>query len=116
MKTVSTFCRVCEPSCGLLAEVDNNTIQRLQPDKTHPVSQGFACHKGVNYLAIHQDPDRLDTPLQRLGSRQPGEGQWQSQDWDSSLAEVGSKLNAIRDQYGPCAGGNCRQPTAQRRR
>jgi len=113
MKTVSTFCRVCEPSCGLVAEVDNNTIQRLQPDKTHPVSQGFACHKGVNYLAIHQDPDRLDTPLQRLGSRQPGEGQWQSQDWDSSLAEVGSKLNAIRDQYGPDAiAGYIGNPTA----
>ena len=113
MKTVSTFCRVCEPSCGLLAEVDNNTIQRLQPDKTHPVSQGFACHKGVNYLAIHQDPDRLDTPLQRLGSRQPGEGQWQSQDWDSSLAAVGSKLNAIRDQYGPDAiAGYIGNPTA----
>ena len=113
MKTVSTFCRVCEPSCGLVAEVDNNTIQRLQPDKTHPVSQGFACHKGVNYLAIHQDPDRLDTPLQRLGSRQPGEGQWQSQDWDSSLAAVGSKLNAIRDQYGPDAiAGYIGNPTA----
>ena len=113
MKTIATFCRVCEPSCGLVAQVEDNIVQRLQPDRNHPVSQGFACHKGVNYLAIHQDPDRLDYPLQREGSRQPGEGQWHQQDWDSAIAAVGDQLAQIRDQYGADAiGGYIGNPTA----
>ena len=51
-----TFCRVCEPSCGLLAEVENDTLIRLRPDRDHPITKGFACLKGINYQGIHQLP------------------------------------------------------------
>ena len=39
---ISTFCRVCESACGLIAEREDNTVLSLCPDKSHPVSQGFA--------------------------------------------------------------------------
>lgn len=113
MKSIPTFCRVCEPSCALVAQVEEGQVKRLQPDRDHPVTQGFACHKGVNYLAIHQDPDRLNTPLMRQGSRQPGEGQWQPQDWDSATADVAGALKQILEAHGPDAiAGYIGNPTA----
>ena len=47
MDTVRTFCRICEPSCGLVAHVDEGQLVKLTPDRDHPVTKGFACHKGL---------------------------------------------------------------------
>ena len=48
IRLVPTFCRICEPLCGLVAEVDaDGTVRDLRPDRDHPVSEGFACHKGL---------------------------------------------------------------------
>ena len=58
-RRVRTFCRVCEPSCGLVAHVRDGEITKLTPDREHPVTKGFACHKGIAVLDIHRDPDRL---------------------------------------------------------
>ena len=63
--SVRTFCRVCEPSCGLVAKVEDGEIRKLEPDRDHPVTKGFACHKGLATLDIHRDPDRLASPPQR---------------------------------------------------
>ncbi len=35
MTLKKTFCRVCEPSCGLIAEVENESIVSLKPDNEH---------------------------------------------------------------------------------
>ncbi|MGB1466382.1 MAG: molybdopterin-dependent oxidoreductase, partial [Alcanivorax nanhaiticus] len=113
MKSIPTFCRVCEPSCALVAQVEEGKVHRLQPDSNHPVTQGFACHKGINYLAIHQDPDRLNSPLVRNGSRRPGEGDWQSRDWNTVTSEVGTALKGILETHGPDAiAGYIGNPTA----
>ena len=54
---IPTFCRVCEPSCGLVARVENGEMVSLRPDRDHPVTGGFACNKGIAGLDIHRDPD-----------------------------------------------------------
>ena len=46
MRRVHTFCRICEPHCALVAEVEEGRI-RLLPDREHPVHRGFACQKGL---------------------------------------------------------------------
>ena len=95
MTQVKTFCRVCEPSCGLVAEVDDGQIVTLKPDKEHPVTQGFACHKGLATLEIHQDEDRLNYPMKRLG---PGETTRIS--WSEATTEIADKIQSIKAQYG----------------
>lgn len=107
-----TFCRVCEPSCGLLAEVENDTLIRLTPDKQHPVTQGFACHKGINYQGIHQDPDRLNTPLKRANDKQRA-GEFSTQTWEQSVSEIADRIRQIQQQHGPDAvAGYIGNPTA----
>jgi Molybdopterin oxidoreductase Fe4S4 domain len=41
-----TFCRICEPLCGMVATVEDGRLVALRPDKEHPLSAGFACQKG----------------------------------------------------------------------
>jgi len=93
-KQLHTFCRVCEPSCGLVAEVENNNIISLKPDRDHPVTKGFACHKGLAMLDIHNDPDRAAYPLKRNA-----DGGFDEIPWNQSLNEIAEKLNAIKDKY-----------------
>ena len=52
MTETRTFCRVCEPACGLVAKVQNGEITSLSPDRDHPISLGFACHKGLASMCI----------------------------------------------------------------
>ena len=61
----TTFCRICEPLCGMIATVDDGRLVSLRPDKDHPLSAGFACQKGIAFAEIVNDPDRVTTPLRR---------------------------------------------------
>ncbi len=99
LKRVPTYCRVCEPACALIAEVDDGRI-RLLPDNDHPVHKGFACHKGLNFTEIHTDPDRLNFPRKRVAAKsQPAE--FENLDWDDALDEIGERLLELRDRHGP---------------
>ena len=98
MKRVPTYCRVCEPACALIAEVDDDRI-RLLPDDDHPVHKGFACHKGLNFTEIHDDPDRLNFPRKRTTAKTQA-GEFEDVAWDQALDEIGAQLLAVRDRHG----------------
>ncbi len=110
--TVPTFCRICEPSCGLLADVEDGRLQRLLPDREHPVTKGFACHKGLGFDAIHHDPDRLNVPLKRVSGRHEA-GVFQDVSWDEAIADVAAALQRVQQDYGHDAvAGYIGNPTA----
>ena len=110
-KLVPTFCRICEPLCGLVAEVDDHgTVLSLQPDREHPVSAGFACHKGTSFEQVHHSPDRVDHPLRRTNPKTTADGQcargeFERVSWDEAFADIGERLRAIREQHGTEAVG-----------
>lgn len=100
-----TFCRICEPACPMIATVEDGAIATLKPDRDHPVSKGFACHKGLNYLEIHNDPDRVNHPLRRTTPRGVAPARFERVSWDEALADIGARLRALRDIHGPNAIG-----------
>ena len=95
---VRTFCRICEPSCGLVAHVDGGTLVKLTPDREHPVTKGFACHKGLAGVDVNHDPDRLDHPLLRAA-----DGSWTTVGWDDAVAHTAARLRSISAEHGPNA-------------
>ena len=108
MTDIRTFCRICEPSCGLVARVDDGVLIRLSPDRDHPVTKGYACHKGLAGVDVHNDPDRLDVPRLRAV-----DGTWRHVTWDEAMASTARALRAIIDQYGASAiGAYVGNPTA----
>ena len=96
-----TFCRICEPYCPMLATTDNaRGVVALEPNRDHP-SGGVACHKGLSFLAVHNDPDRLNWPMKRLNSRSETRGDFERIDWGTAITDVADKLNDISKKYGP---------------
>ncbi len=98
MDEVRTFCRICEPSCGLVAHVDGGALVKLTPDRDHPVTKGFACHKGLAAVDVHHDPDRLDDPLLH-----DADGSRRAVSWDEAMAFTARRLQAVIADHGPGA-------------
>lgn len=90
-----TFCRVCEPACGMIASIEDGQIVAMKPDKEHPVTKGFVCHKGIYGLDIHNDPDRLRVPL-----RKAADGSFEEATWEEVIPEIAKRLSAIKDKHG----------------
>ena len=107
MKTVHTYCRICEPQCALLAQVDEEQqdIVKLMPDKSHPVHKGFACHKGLNFLELHKDPDRNNYPRKRTNAKTAMAPEFECIDWDTASREIAEKISEFSERHGSDALG-----------
>lgn len=86
----ATYCRICEPLCGLIATVENGRLVDVRPDKDNPISKGFACPKGIGMISVHNSPDRLLHPMHR----QP-DGSFVRVSWDLALKDIGERLRTI---------------------
>lgn len=95
-----TFCRICEPLCGMIATVEDGKLVALRPDKDHPVSQGFACPKGIAFTEVHNDPDRVTTPLRRTPT-----GTFEPVSWDEAMTDIAERLGNIHRRHGAGAVG-----------
>lgn len=95
-----TFCRICEAHCGIVASVEGERVTKLRPDRDHPLSQGYACPKGIAMVDVQNDPDRVLHPLRR--SR---DGGFERVGWDEALDDIGARLRAVLDAHGPKAVG-----------
>jgi len=91
---IPTICFNCEAACGLLAYVDQQTlqIQKFEGNPVHPGSRGRNCAKGPATLNQIQDPERILYPLRRTGKR--GSGQWERVTWDAVLDDIGGRIRA----------------------
>jgi anaerobic selenocysteine-containing dehydrogenase len=94
-KTVFRTCTLCEACCGLRFEVDRGRILSVRPDPNDPLSKGYACPKGIAIAAVHDDPDRLRTPVRRTVS-----GGFEPIGWDEALDFAADGLRRVRDRHG----------------
>lgn len=103
MEERTTFCRICEPLCGLTAKVDGEELVELRPNKAHPISQGFACPKGIAMSQIVNDPDRVLHPLRRKAGVAPGPARpedFERVSWDEALADIATRLRRTIKVHG----------------
>src|SRR5690242_4725566 len=89
-----TFCRICEPLCGMVATVEDGRLVALRPDKEHPLSAGFACQKGIAFTEVQNDPDRVTSPLRR------GPHGFESVTWDEAMSDIAERLSAVLRRHG----------------
>lgn len=94
-----TFCRICEPLCGMIATVEDGKLVALRPDKEHPLSAGFACQKGIAFTEVVNDPDRVTTPLRRTPDG------FEPVSWDEALGDIAERLSAVLRDHGAGAVG-----------
>ncbi len=91
----------CPDTCGWQVAVDRASGRAVDiwghPD--HPVTLGRLCGKVDRYLERVYHPDRLTTPLKRVGPK--GSGQFEPVSWDEALPEIARRLSAVIDEHGP---------------
>src|SRR6478735_1724645 len=94
---VISFCRTCAGYCGMVVSRDaEGRITQLRPDRSHPMSAGYACFKGLQAVAAHIDPHRIVHPLKRLE-----DGSFAEISYEQALDEIAVKLQDLIRNDGP---------------
>lgn len=75
---------------GFAYNNEEGRIQKTEGNQDHIATRGKFCAKGLASFLSATDPDRITTPLKRVGPR--GSGKWQEISWDMAIAEVSGKL------------------------
>jgi|WetSurMetagenome_2_1015567.scaffolds.fasta_scaffold75432_1 thiosulfate reductase / polysulfide reductase chain A len=96
---IPTMCEMCVWRCGVLAKVESGKVVKLDGNPEHPHSNGNLCPRGQSGLMNTYDPDRVLTPLIRVGKR--GQGLFRKASWDEALDTVAENMLKIKDKYGP---------------
>ena len=96
---IPTMCEMCVWRCGVLARVVDGRVVKLEGNPGHPHSLGKLCPRGQSGLMNTYDPDRVLTPLIRVGKR--GEGRFRKATWEEALDVVAQNMLAIKQKYGP---------------
>jgi anaerobic selenocysteine-containing dehydrogenase len=92
--TAYRTCPLCEATCGLELTIEDGSVTGIRGDKDDVFSHGFLCPKGPGLKDLHEDPDRVRTPLIRNGSG------FEPATWDEAFEEIDRRLTPIIEHRG----------------
>lgn len=93
------ICPLCEACCGLEIKVQDHKVISIRGHDADVLSAGYICPKGVALKDLHEDPDRLRTPLIKRN------GVFETATWDEAYAEIARRLPPIMAAHGRNATG-----------
>jgi len=86
----------CPDTCALRITVEDGRVVRVAGDPDHPPTHGALCTKVSRYAERSYHPERVLTPLKRVGAR--GEGRFEPVAWEEALDDIATRLKAIAAQ------------------
>ena len=95
VETVKSVCTHCSVGCTVIAEVSNGVWIGQEPGWDSPFNLGAHCAKGAAVRNNAHGERRLKYPMKKEG------GEWKRISWEQAINEVGDKMLASRDTYGP---------------
>jgi anaerobic selenocysteine-containing dehydrogenase len=87
-------CSLCEAMCGIVVETENARVASIRGDAEDTFSRGHICPKAVALKDLHEDPDRLRTPMRRVGT------EWKPIGWDEAFALVTREVKRVQQHHG----------------
>ncbi|HVV34966.1 MAG TPA: molybdopterin oxidoreductase family protein [Acidimicrobiales bacterium] len=93
-RTAYRTCPLCEAGCGLEITLDGDTVTRIRGDRDDVFSHGFICPKGSTLKDLHEDPDRLRTPLVKR------DGAFVEATWDEAWAAIETGIGGVIERHG----------------
>ncbi|HRI42540.1 MAG TPA: molybdopterin-dependent oxidoreductase [Fimbriimonadaceae bacterium] len=90
----------CTGACGWLATVVDDVIVDLKPAADYPCAEynPRGCLRGMSMTHLIYGPDRIKSPLIRVGER--GEGKWKEATWDEALDVIAEHMKRIIRDHG----------------
>ncbi len=92
--TAYRICPLCEACCGLELKVADGRVTAIRGHQADVLSGGYMCPKGVALKDLHDDPDRLRTPLIKR------DGRFVEASWQDAFAEIDRRLVPILRDHG----------------
>ncbi|MBN3803770.1 molybdopterin oxidoreductase family protein [Paraburkholderia sp. Ac-20336] len=83
----------CPDTCAMRVTVENGRAIKVAGDPEHPPTQGVLCTKVSRYAERVYHPNRLTTPMKRIGRK--GEGRFEPISWDAALELAATRLAEI---------------------
>lgn len=91
----------CPSVCALEVErIAPDRIGKVRGSKANPYTAGVVCAKVSRYAERVHHPDRLATPLRRVGERGVGRDAYAPISWDDALDAVAEGLLKAEQRYG----------------
>ena len=88
------ICPLCEACCGLEVRTEGGKVTSIRGAENDVFSAGYICPKGVALKDLHEDPDRVRTPLIKRN------GRFVEASWDEAFAEIEARLVPILQTHG----------------
>ncbi|MBI5276625.1 MAG: molybdopterin-dependent oxidoreductase [Burkholderiales bacterium] len=88
------ICPLCEACCGLELKVAGDKVVAIRGHEADVFSAGYICPKGVALKDLHEDPDRVRTPLIKR------DGRFVPATWDEAFALIEERLVPILSAHG----------------
>jgi len=92
MKLVTACTLDCPDGCSFVVEVENGQVTSVSGNPAHPFTAGFICAKTMRFAERLYSPDRITTPLLRVGSS------WESISWSRALGLCAERIQAYRGE------------------
>ncbi len=83
----------CPDTCALVTTVENGVATEVRGNPAHPLTAGVLCTKVSRYTERTYHPERVRTPMRRVGPK--GAGRFEPVGWDEALADIAQRLSAI---------------------
>lgn len=96
--TVNTICFECHSRCGVILTVEDGRVTGVKGDKDHPHSHGYTCPKGRACAEMIYHPDRITTPLIKIGGKTSTH--FEKASWDDALDLIAGRLLDSRETFG----------------
>jgi anaerobic selenocysteine-containing dehydrogenase len=91
----------CPSTCALEVErIDSHRIGRVHGRKDHPYTAGVVCTKVARYAERQHHPDRLATPLRRVGDKGAGRSAFMPISWEAALDAVAEAFLRAAQRHG----------------
>ncbi|WP_434739894.1 molybdopterin-containing oxidoreductase family protein [Micromonospora sp. SH-82] len=90
----------CPDTCTWQLTVEDGRAVGLRGDREHPFTRGALCGKVNRYLDVLNGPDRLTTPLVRVGPKGVGRSAYTAVSWEEATDRVAAGLRAAIDRFG----------------
>ena len=93
------ICPLCEACCGLEIKTQDSKVISIRGHDADVLSAGYICPKAIALKDLHEDPDRLRTPLIKRN------GVHVEATWDEAFTEIEKRLPAVIAKGGRNATG-----------
>ena len=96
VKITPTLCDACGNWCAINVYTRGGRVWKAEGNPIAGNNMGRICAKGHGMLHEVYNPDRIKSPLKRVGP-----GKFEPISWEQAYREIGEKVRGISEKYGP---------------